>query len=423
MGNEHVVKRLFRLVTVVTLGLCLVSCSSLNKKKTLADYALEIRNVFDPTMKVAYYFPKYEQNAEDMQVINEKGRFDGVIATDNTALEVSVRETLSQTFEQWDKFGANTRQHVIIKIAGMGYKSIKQPNYVALVKVQLLSGTGKILSEANEENVLIHDKFNDYGALKKSFRIAFSKSLLKAKEKLNFQLTAQTFPLGSINMDMSLVSDGAKSHGISNIGNGTGFYVNQFGHVITNHHVVDGCIAIRVIDHSGKVIRADLVSSDSSADLAILQSHARAQHYIPLSRQPAKLGEDVFTLGYPVQSLLSKNVSLTSGVISSLAGLHDDKRMMQISVPIQPGNSGGPLVSMAGNLVGVVVATINTDAFLQHSGTLPQNINFALTGSTLQSFLKRNRVPYEVSSDETGKALKELAGPAQEYTVKVVCQG
>jgi len=92
----------------------------------------------------------------------------------------------------------------------------------------------------------------------------------------------------------------------------------------------------------------------------------------------ADIGDDVFTLGFPISDILGKEVKYSEGVINSLSGIQGDATFFQISVPIQPGNSGGPLVNQAGDVVGIVTATAAVEEFYKATGSLPQNVNWAV---------------------------------------------
>jgi uncharacterized protein len=95
-------------------------------------------------------------------------------------------------------------------------------------------------------------------------------------------------------------------------------------------------------------------------------------------------GDSVVALGYPLTGLLSSDVNVTTGVISALAGVRSDTRFLQLTAPVQPGNSGGPLLDMSGHLVGVVSAKLNAVAVA--TGDIPQNVNFALKGGVAKKF-------------------------------------
>ena len=96
------------------------------------------------------------------------------------------------------------------------------------------------------------------------------------------------------------------------------------------------------------------------------------------SRNSVRMGSDVFTIGFPNPLLQGVNKKLTDGVISSLTGHQDDIRLYQISVPVQPGNSGGALINENGNVVGIIVSILKAEAAFKISGALPQNVNYAL---------------------------------------------
>ena len=102
----------------------------------------------------------------------------------------------------------------------------------------------------------------------------------------------------------------------------------------------------------------------------------------------AKLGNTVTTVGFPNIGLQGFAPKLAKGEIASLSGAQDDPRYFQISVPVQPGNSGGALVDERGNVVGVVSAKLNAMAALAASGALPENVNYAVKSSFLLSFLE-----------------------------------
>ena len=110
---------------------------------------------------------------------------------------------------------------------------------------------------------------------------------------------------------------------------------------------------------------------------------------IPVSSsRRVKLGQTVSTVGFPNPNLQGKSPKLTKGEISSLSGASDDPKYFQISVPVQPGNSGGPLVDEYGNVVGIVTAKLRTKAALNTAGALPENVNYAVKGTFVMGFLE-----------------------------------
>ena len=101
-----------------------------------------------------------------------------------------------------------------------------------------------------------------------------------------------------------------------------------------------------------------------------------------------RLGSTAATVGFPNVGLQGFSPKLAKGEIASLSGVQDDARHFQISVPVQPGNSGGALVDDRGNVIGVVVAKLSQKAALATTGTLAENVNYALKSSHLLSFLE-----------------------------------
>ncbi len=170
-------------------------------------------------------------------------------------------------------------------------------------------------------------------------------------------------------------------------GNGSGFFITGNGYLITNFHVVKGANKVKVKNSSG-IYPAEIVKIDPEDDLALLKVSGQFKP-LPISKGNAQLGEAVFTIGFPDIILQGIQPKYTDGKISSLAGIRDDPKDYQISVPVQPGNSGGPLVDMNGNVVGIVEAKLDFAAALDVSGDLPQNVNYAIKSKYLDDFLEQ----------------------------------
>jgi S1-C subfamily serine protease len=168
---------------------------------------------------------------------------------------------------------------------------------------------------------------------------------------------------------------------------GTGFFISDDGFLVTNEHVVRDATQIRLVTSTG-LISARVVKLDAANDLALLKAEGRfAALPVAVSRW-VKLGATVGTLGFPNIGLQGFAPKLAKGEIASLSGVQDDAREFQISVPVQPGNSGGALVDERGNVVGVVSAKLSASAALVASGALPENVNYAVKSSFLLGFLE-----------------------------------
>ena len=160
---------------------------------------------------------------------------------------------------------------------------------------------------------------------------------------------------------------------------GSGFFVAGEGLILTNSHVVEDAKEIFVTTSSGDRLGAKIVAQSRSTDLALLKVPYANGTYLSLaSANSASIGDDIFTVGYPSPGLLGNEAKYSEGVINSLSGIQGDATFFQISAPIQPGNSGGPLVDRDGNVIGIVTATAAVSSFLRNTGTLPQNVNWAV---------------------------------------------
>jgi TPR repeat protein len=168
---------------------------------------------------------------------------------------------------------------------------------------------------------------------------------------------------------------------------GTGFFISGDGFLITNAHVVEGATQIRLVTSAG-FISAKVVKVDSANDLALLKAVGKFSLLPIVSSRSARLGNTVVTVGFPNIGLQGFAPKLAKGEIASLSGAGDDARYFQISVPVQPGNSGGALVDERGNVVGIVSAKLNASAASAASGVLPENVNYAVKSSFLLSFLE-----------------------------------
>jgi len=176
---------------------------------------------------------------------------------------------------------------------------------------------------------------------------------------------------------------------------GSGFFISKEGHIATNYHVVKG--ATKVTVHTGgKKYEGKVIATDAVADLALVKVEAAVPGVLAVKADSgAAIGDSVFTLGFPRPDTQGMNAKYTEGTISSLTGIKDSKNHFQVSVPIQPGNSGGALVDDSGAVVGVIVATLNHEATLNSSSGLPQNVNYAIKSSLLLSLCQKSSVKTE----------------------------
>jgi len=194
---------------------------------------------------------------------------------------------------------------------------------------------------------------------------------------------------------------------------GSGFRVAR-GAIVTNHHVIDGCSRLRV-DGTAAQVRG----SDARSDLALLGVDLPGSS-ASLRAQRAAVGEPVAVAGYPLRGLLS-GFNMTTGSLSSLSGIRGDTRLLQITAPVQPGNSGGPMLDSAGNLMGVVVSKLDAMKLAKITDDIPQNVNFAIHVNVLRTFLDANSVDYDSANSDKPLAPTAIAEKARGFTVLVEC--
>lgn len=179
-----------------------------------------------------------------------------------------------------------------------------------------------------------------------------------------------------------------KEKAVTQSGSGSGFVVAD-GYWITNNHVVDDLDSLTV-GVVGRNIPATLVTSDPDMDLAILKADTTGLK--PIKIGTAELGEEIYVVGYPIPDTLGNCARITTGVVSSLRGLKGDPDNIQISAPIQPGNSGGPAIGADWELAGVVVATSTGLGQAEVIGVLTQNVNYAVSTNLLKGYLLQNNI-------------------------------
>jgi S1-C subfamily serine protease len=201
---------------------------------------------------------------------------------------------------------------------------------------------------------------------------------------------------------------------------GSGFAVTP-GVVVTNAHVVAQCRALRVV-HGEQAQDGRVLAIDRDQDLAAVRTDLRVPAALPLRSGPGlRLGESVVAFGFPLAGSLSREGNLTTGNISALAGLRDDARYLQITAPVQPGNSGGPLVDEGGNVIGVITAKLDAVAVAKRTGDIPQNVNFAVKGQGLERFLQDAGVIYERRATDRQIAVADIAEAVKRAAVRLEC--
>ena len=184
-------------------------------------------------------------------------------------------------------------------------------------------------------------------------------------------------------------------------------------------HVIKGAIYLEVVTPAG-THPATVLSVDDANDVALLKVDQSFDAHIPVGRSSeVRLGQSVATIGFPNIGIQGHSPKVTQGMISGENGVQNDIRMWQISVPIQPGNSGGPLLDEHGRLVGVVVASLSLRA-IQITGSVPQNVNYAIKGAYLEPLLNFHKVPVVQAASAAPGSFQDMVATAQKASVLVL---
>ncbi|MBI0177003.1 trypsin-like peptidase domain-containing protein [Bartonella apis] len=202
--------------------------------------------------------------------------------------------------------------------------------------------------------------------------------------------------------------------------NGSGFAVTDDGWILTNAHVVKGCQRVE-ISNTGQ---AEDIRFDSHDDLALIKAPAGVKtQALFLRRDTIRLGEDIIALGFPLNGILSDSIKMTTGNVNALSGLENDARYLQISTPVQPGNSGGPVIDRNGHVIGITTLQLSKN-FEDKTGIMPQNINFALRASVAAIFMEAQGLTVSYADDDKGAPVPSTADITEKTTpsvYKILC--
>lgn len=184
------------------------------------------------------------------------------------------------------------------------------------------------------------------------------------------------------------------------ISTGTGFFISNDGYMLTNSHVIEGSSNISVI-LNGKSVPAALIEHDSRNDIALLKVNESVKGLPIELKKNTKQGAEIAILGYPNIGLQGNEQKANFGYINSNSGIQGDTRYFQIDSPIQPGNSGSPMVNKNGVVIGIASATLNQSAAIRSTGTLAQNVNYAVKITYALPMLISHGVKYiEISNQK-----------------------
>lgn len=201
---------------------------------------------------------------------------------------------------------------------------------------------------------------------------------------------------------------------------GSGIFISNEGYIITNHHVIENANEIVIefmYEGEKKSYNALVYNYDEKSDLAILKiddaSYQKIEelNYSINKNSNSLLGEDVFTLGFPITEIMGSDIKYTNGSISSINGFKGDKNTYQISAPIQPGNSGGPLFNYDGELIGINVAILDKK--------IASNVGYSIKSGVVVDFINSSakKIKLPLQNKLIDLSLTEKIKKLQNYTV------
>jgi S1-C subfamily serine protease len=208
------------------------------------------------------------------------------------------------------------------------------------------------------------------------------------------------------------------------VATGSGVVIGADGEVLTNAHVVEGCRSIKLTFVNGSPQPAELIARDEQNDVAVVRTkrkHNAAAVAAFRDAPPLRPGDAIIALGYPLTGVLATGANLTVGNVSALAGIGDDSRFIQMSAPVQPGNSGGPLVDTSGHVVGIVTAKLDALRVARAIGDVPQNVNFALKAQVARTFLDSKLISYKTETSNGHLSAADVGEIARPFTVYIAC--
>ena len=203
--------------------------------------------------------------------------------------------------------------------------------------------------------------------------------------------------------------------------NGSGFLISESGYIVTNHHVISDWEEFQVEfkrNNKLEVFNAEMIKSDKTNDLAILR--IKDEDFSTLNKikynlktRSVDIGTEIFALGYPLTDMMGDDIKFTDGKISSKTGFRGDITTYQIQVPIQPGNSGGPLFDFQGNLIGITSSGVNRKL------DLTENVNYAIKSSYLLNLIDvlPEKITLPSSTQLASKELTEQIKILSDYVV------
>lgn len=214
----------------------------------------------------------------------------------------------------------------------------------------------------------------------------------------------------------------ATSKSESVVQTGSGVLIDSTGLIVTCSHVIRNAKEIKIVHWtSSDSAEARILLNDEINDIAILKTNSVSPKLNISSLdlgydEEISLGDPVYCVGFPLPDILGTSPRFTDGSITALVGLRDDPRCIQVSAPVQPGNSGAPIFSEEGVLIGIVTSALSEEYVFQATRSLPQNVNFAIKSQYILSLLSNLKDWRKTTGRKVSKS------EALDHVVIILCQ-
>lgn len=204
----------------------------------------------------------------------------------------------------------------------------------------------------------------------------------------------------------------------STLSYGTAWFIND-NTVVSCHHVIEDSKEIWMETEDGSRVDFTILAEDPTNDIAIMKAEGTVPNHstLPLSSKLGSIASKIFTVGYPLPDIMGSEKKYNEGSISALSGIGNDNRFYQISIPIQPGNSGGAVVSEDGLVIGLASAALDAEKVFKLTGSIPQNVNYAIKSRYITALLQDNGIPYDETPSKSGTDMKAFVDQVSRATI------
>ena len=399
-------------ISIVILLTFISACATtahqnISEVKSNIDLAKEI-NIPMP-IKVAYYYP-FRQNFEKLNITPDGNAFHLV----GRILEKSLDFMMPSYFEKPKKLTSESEFSYLlafkanIKTTSTTFKK----SYDISLDMRVLDINGKEIFTSTSSNNITSSNAYDDQAIINGFNTTVKENVIKFlnQQANTLKLDSPTTTIAKLDFKKDLKVE-------KPVYVGSGFFINKKGQMLTSTHLLHDCLYIEARQED-KLFPANMDKKSILLDITVLSSNLKPKSYARF-RNPNKsyltLGEDIFTIGYPLANILSGDPNLTSGNISSLGALKGSRGFFQFTAPVQSGSSGSPIVSKSGALLGMVSSTLNQKRFK----STPQNVNFGASGNLIMKYLKNNSIPFSTHKNKVSYA--QATKESNSYSTQVAC--